>query len=155
MFGFSWSQILYAFVIFVMMLIISFYKTNAKFRGFIASLINEAQSLDKTNSERKQWVVDEVYKIIPLWLKPILTKTVIGMVVQGIYDSIKSFALKKAKDLVKYLPDIGTVNTDSQGTSNAEQKVDNNTAANPPSDTVSKEVTGAASDATLTTGSPE
>lgn len=116
-FGFtiSYAHIIYTLILVVLGFLISYYKTNAKFRSFIATLINDAQSLDKTGTEKKEWVVGQIYTILPAWLKPILTKTVLSMIVQGVFDSMKQYATKltdkaiaAASEEVTTLKPIGT-----------------------------------------------
>jgi len=124
-FGFtiSYAHIIYTLILIVLGFLISYYKTNAKFRSFIATLINDAQSLDKTGTEKKEWVVGQIYTILPAWLKPILTKTVLSMIVQGVFDSMKQYATKltdkaiaAASEEVTTLKPIGTVSTDVPAT---------------------------------------
>ena len=113
------DSVLYTLLLAVLGLLVSYYKANAKFRSFIATLINEAQSLSKTGPEKKDWVVGQIYTILPAWLKPILKKTILSMIVQGVFDSMKQYATKLLDTTMNTvsaaaatLQPIGTVSTD-------------------------------------------
>ncbi len=90
----TYAQIIYTVILIILGLLISYYKSNSKFKGFIATLVNDAESLEKTGEEKKAWVVNQIYAILPKWLRPILTKTVLSMVVQGVFDSMRQYAYK-------------------------------------------------------------
>lgn len=90
----DFNQILYTIILVVLSFLISYYKANSKFRTFVAALVNDAASLDITGQEKKDWVVNQLYAIIPAWLKVVLTKPLLGMIVQQCFDSMKQFAAK-------------------------------------------------------------
>lgn len=90
----TYAQIIYTVILVILGLLISYYKSSSKFKGFIATLVNDAESLEKTGEEKKTWVVNQIYAILPKWLRPILTKTVLSMVVQGVFDSMRQYAYK-------------------------------------------------------------
>jgi hypothetical protein len=119
----SYAHIFYTVVLVVLGFLVSYYKANAKFRSFVATLINDAESLSKTGPEKKDWVVSQIYAILPAWLKPILTKTILSMIVQGTFDSMKQYATKLLDTTMNTvsaatatLQPIGTVSTDVAAT---------------------------------------
>ena len=122
-FGISYAHIIYTLVLVALGFLVSYYKTNGKFRSFIATLVNDAESLDKSGAEKKAWVVDQIYTILPAWLKPIFSKTILSMIVQGVFDSMKQYATKLADKTITLasasvatLKPIGTVSTDVPAT---------------------------------------
>lgn len=112
-YGITYARIIYTLILIVLGFLVSYYKANTKFRSFIATLVNDAESLDSTGSEKKAWVVSQIYAILPAWLKLVLTKTVLSMIVQSVFDSMKQYAVKlmdKATEAAGQV--IGTVSTD-------------------------------------------
>lgn len=93
-FTFTYAHLIYTIALVILGFLVSYYKANAKFRGYIATLINDAESLTSTGAEKKAWVVDQIYAILPTWLKPVLSKTILGMMVQAAFDSMKQYATK-------------------------------------------------------------
>ncbi|MGX8701505.1 hypothetical protein [Caproiciproducens sp.] len=113
----NWVSVLYTLLLAVLGLLVSYYKANAKFRSFVAALVNDAESLDITGQEKKEWVVSQIYAILPAWLRPILTKTLLSMIVQSVFDSMRQYAAKlldKATEAVGNV--IGTVSTSAADT---------------------------------------
>lgn len=58
-------------------------------------LIKEAEEIyndgTKQGGERFEWVVNELYKLIPTPLNKIITKSMIAEIVQSTFDEIKSY----------------------------------------------------------------
>lgn len=75
--------------------LVSYFKTHSSFLSKIVALMSDAESSYENNSDRKAFVVDTIYNVVPVWLKPILNKTVIGMINDSIYSQVKAFATKK------------------------------------------------------------
>lgn len=75
--------------------IISYFKTNSKFKDKIAALINFAESKFIDGEQKKEYVINTIYSIIPAVFKPILNKTIINMIVQSVFDSMAEYAKKK------------------------------------------------------------
>lgn len=103
----NYAHVIYTLVLLAFGFLVSYYKTNAKFKGYISTLINNAESMESDNPAKKEWVVNEIYSILPAWLKPVLNKTVLGMIVQSVFDSMKEYATKlmnKATDKLPVLP---------------------------------------------------
>lgn len=59
------------------------------------TLIKEAEEIycdsTKQGGERFEWVVNELYKLIPIPFNKIITKTMIAEIVQSTFDEIKSY----------------------------------------------------------------
>lgn len=97
--------------------VISYFKTNSKFKDKIAALCNFAESQFSKGEDKKQYVVDTIFNIVPFALKPILNKTIIGMMVQSTFDSIEEYAKKqldKATNKVETEIDKITDNSDKK-----------------------------------------
>lgn len=93
-FTFTYAHLIYTVILVILGFFISYYKSNAKFKGYLATLINDAENFEKTGTEKKAWVVDQIYNILPAWMKPILSKTVLSMIVQSGFDSMAQYASK-------------------------------------------------------------
>ncbi len=80
-----------------------YYRTNAKLQAKANELIDTAQGMytDATNQggKRFEWVVDQLYRIVPVWAKPLLTREVVGNIVQTAFDWMEDFARQKADKL--------------------------------------------------------
>jgi hypothetical protein len=75
--------------------VINYFKTNSKFKDKIAALINFAESKFNDGEQKKEYVINTIYSIIPAVFKPILNKTIINMIVQSVFDSMAEYAKKK------------------------------------------------------------
>lgn len=85
--------------------VISYFKTNSKFKDKIAALCNYAESQFSKGTDKKQYVIDTIYSIVPIALKPILNKTIIGMMVQSTFDSIEEYAKKQLDKVTNKVED--------------------------------------------------
>lgn len=88
-------NVIFAVAIVIGAFVISYFKTNSKFKDKIAALCNYAESQFDKGADKKQYVIDTIYSIVPIALKPILNKTIIGMMVQSTFDSIEEYAKKQ------------------------------------------------------------
>jgi hypothetical protein len=77
--------------------LISYFKTSAVFRGFIAQLIAAAEwvfsEVEKAGKQKMDWVIANLYeRYIPAFLKPLFTETKLREIVQMVFDKIKDYA---------------------------------------------------------------
>jgi hypothetical protein len=77
--------------------LISYFKTSAVFRGFIAQLIAAAEwvfsEVEKAGKQKMDWVIAKLYeRYIPAFLKPLFTETKLREIVQMVFDKIKDYA---------------------------------------------------------------
>ncbi len=99
--------------------VINYFKTNSKFKDKIAALINFAESKFNDGEQKKEYVINTIYSIIPAVFKPILNKTIIGMMIQSTFDSIKEYSKKqldKVTNKVETKIDEITDDTDKKDT---------------------------------------
>lgn len=82
-----------------------YYQSNSRLRELSGKYIATAQVLYTDNGTRFEWVVAEVYKIVPMALKPFVTKALVGKIVQSMFDGAKAYAKAAADKAVKKLPD--------------------------------------------------
>lgn len=79
-----------------------YFKCNVQLQKKIAevsakaiTLIKEAEEIyadgTKQGGERFEWVVNELYKLIPAPFNKIITKEMIGEIVQSTFDQIKEY----------------------------------------------------------------
>ena len=75
---------------------ISYFKTSAKLKekagGLIAEAENQYRDWTKAGGKKFTWVCDQLYNITPVWLKPLLTPSVIESIVQTAFDFIADYA---------------------------------------------------------------
>ena len=75
---------------------ISYFRTNAKLKekagGLIAEAENQYRTWTKAGNQKFEWVCDQLYNITPVWLKPLLTPSVIESIVQTAFDFIADYA---------------------------------------------------------------
>ena len=60
--------------------------------------IANAQDVTEDNAERMAYVVNQLYSIVPVPLRVILTKKRIEVLAQGVFDKIKEYAKKHEKE---------------------------------------------------------
>lgn len=82
-----------------------YYQSNAKLRDTANKYIATAQVLYTDNGARFNWVVTEIYKAVPVALKPFITKALVGKIVQSMFDGAKAYAKAAADKVVDSLPD--------------------------------------------------
>lgn len=74
----------------------TYFKTNAKLKGKVGEYISDAENLyassTKAGGEKFEWVVDQLYNLIPAILKPIFTRVMISTIVQSAFDTIQNYA---------------------------------------------------------------
>lgn len=88
---------------FILVLIIGgfglYYQTNAKLNKKVDEFIAEAEEkykdATKAGGVKFTWVVDQLYSIVPTFLKPIITRTNIENLVQFAFDKIEGYAVQQ------------------------------------------------------------
>lgn len=72
------------------------YRGNAKISGRVAALIRRAEELysDLTNAGgmKFEWVVGQLYGLIPLAVRPFVPRSLIEQIVQTTFDAIEGYA---------------------------------------------------------------
>lgn len=82
-----------------------YYQSNSRLRELSGKYIATAQVLYTDNGARFEWVVAEIYKAVPVVLKPFVTKALVGKIVQSMFDGAKAYAKAAADKVVENLPD--------------------------------------------------
>lgn len=69
--------------------------------------INEAEegykNLVIAKGEKFDYVVDSIYGLIPKVVKPFITKELVAIIVQNVFDQMESYAVKQADKIVDKL----------------------------------------------------
>lgn len=80
-------------------------KTRKDITGAVAGKIEEAEKLyadyTKAGGQKFEWVVDTLYNLVPVWLRPILSRDVISQLVQTTFDTIQNYAYRQADKWLK------------------------------------------------------
>lgn len=92
-----------------------YYQASAKLKGAVSGLISEAEALyndaARAGGVKHAYVTEKLYRMLPVFLKPILTKAVISSIVDNAFASIQDYArqqLDKAVDkIISTPPDAG------------------------------------------------
>ena len=73
-----------------------YFKYNTKLNSNVAKLIKEAEEefigFESAGSDKFNWVVEELYKLIPTPLNLVFTKETIKGIVQRTFDEIQEYA---------------------------------------------------------------
>lgn len=73
-----------------------YFKSKVKLTEKVSGLIAEAEdtykSYTKAGGMKFEWVVTRLYVYVPVWLRPLITKDVIGRIVQFVFDNVESYA---------------------------------------------------------------
>jgi len=59
--------------------------------------VDDAEQDGKTGAEKLEIATDQVYAIIPVVLKPFITKDIVRDIVQAAFDKIEAYAEKQVK----------------------------------------------------------
>lgn len=83
-------------VLIISWFLISYFKTSAVFRGFIAQLISDAEwvfsDVEKAGKKKMEWVIEKLYGYIPAVLRPLFPSGKLEEIVQMVFDKVKDFA---------------------------------------------------------------
>lgn len=82
-----------------------YYQSNSKLKELANKYIATAQVLYKDNTTRFDWVVTEIYKVVPVALRPFITKAAVARLVQAMFDGAKAYAKASLDKAVDSLPD--------------------------------------------------
>lgn len=84
-------------VLIISWFLLEYFRTSAKFRGFVAKLIADAEwvfsEVEKAGKQKMDWVIAKLYeRYIPAFLKPLFTETKLREIVQMVFNKIKDYA---------------------------------------------------------------
>ena len=86
-------------VLTILAIFISYYfYIKGKLYKKTAEAINDAETPDMVGADKKTAAVEEIYKLVPAVLKPLITKSVIEKIVQAAFDKIDNYAKKQKKE---------------------------------------------------------
>lgn len=68
-----------------------YYQSNARLREISSKYIATAQVLYKDKEQRLDWVVNEIYGIVPAAIRPFLTKVRVKAIMQSVFDGSKAY----------------------------------------------------------------
>ncbi len=92
----NWSQIILTALVFVFGFLATYFKAEGsiltKVSEFIAEAEEEYANTEKAGNFKKQWVVNELSKNIPLFLRGIFTDEVLDILVENVFHSIQTYA---------------------------------------------------------------
>lgn len=57
--------------------------------------INDAEQTDKIGAEKMKQAVETVYSALPVTVKPFISKSLIEMVIQNVFDKVEEYAKKQ------------------------------------------------------------
>lgn len=73
-----------------------YYQTNTRINCYVAKLIDEAEHVYedvlKAGGEKFEWVVTALYGMVPVLLKPFITRQVLENLVQSTFDAMQQYA---------------------------------------------------------------
>ena len=68
-----------------------------KIRNAAETAINMAEELDKIGAEKLEDATERVYALVPMVLRPLLTKSMTRDIIQYVFDEMEAYALKQKK----------------------------------------------------------
>ncbi len=73
-----------------------YFNYNGRLKEKAASLIVQAEEaykdVTKAGGQKFSWVVDTLYSMVPLVLRPLITRAFLEVLVQGVFDSVQEYA---------------------------------------------------------------
>ena len=91
-------SVVFAILTIVGALVSYYFYIKNKVTAQIAAGIDSAEIDGKAGGEKKAEVIEQLKKLIPAIFKPLLTTSVLDALVEQIFESVKSYATKKAKE---------------------------------------------------------
>ena len=84
-------------VLIISWFLLEYFRTSAKFRGFVAELIADAEwvfsEVEKAGKAKMDWVISKLYeRYIPAFFKPFFTESKLRETVQMVFDKVKDFS---------------------------------------------------------------
>lgn len=75
--------------------LVSYFKTKSNIIGYVAQFISDAEETYKEYTKAGEikfnLVVDRLYALVPAPFKPILSREVLGVMVQGVFEQVQKF----------------------------------------------------------------
>lgn len=68
-----------------------YYQSNTRLREISGKYIAAAQVLYKDKEKRLNWVVDEIYGVVPTAIRPFLTKARVKAIMQSMFEGSKAY----------------------------------------------------------------
>lgn len=103
-----------------------YFKSNARLNSTVSGLIAAAESETSglvNGGQQFQWVVGQLYRLIPTPIRPFIPEAVIATLVQNAFNQIKMYAKAKADQATAKLlaaaptgPAVGTVSDTTAAT---------------------------------------
>lgn len=76
-----------------------YFKYNARLKERAATVISEAESTYKDTVKagglKHAYVIDRLYAMIPVYLRPIITKAMVSDIVDNAFSSIEAYAVQQ------------------------------------------------------------
>lgn len=81
-----------------------YFQANSKLKSKIAGLIAEAEALYrdtvKAGGQKHQYVTDKLHSMVPVYLKPVLTKELLSILVDNTFQSMERYAKQQLDKLM-------------------------------------------------------
>ncbi len=75
------------------------YSANAKLKGQVGSIIEEAEEMykdaTKAGGQKYEYVIAQLYNILPVPMRIFFTKEMMGQIVDNAFEAIESYAKKQ------------------------------------------------------------
>lgn len=68
-----------------------YYQSNVRLREISSKYIATAQVLYKDKEQRLDWVVNEIFGVVPIAIRPVLTKVRVKAIMQSVFDGSKAY----------------------------------------------------------------
>lgn len=85
-----------------------YWQSNARLREIAGKYIASAQVLYTDKEQRLNWVVAQIYKVVPAVMRPFLTPERVKQIVQAVFDGSKAYRAaweKTLNDAVEAIPE--------------------------------------------------
>lgn len=93
------SELIHALFYFIAVILgglVLWYKSNAKLHQTVSSLIADAENqykdLTRAGGIKFEWVVGQLYGLIPAVIRPFIPRTLVRTLVQAAFDAIAGYA---------------------------------------------------------------
>lgn len=106
----NWYNIIITILFIIAGFFVEYLKTKKNLLESVNDVINKAEEeykdATKAGGLKMQWAIDLLFSYTPAFLKPFITKEVIGNMIQSAFDRIEDYAKKQLDKVVdKIVPE--------------------------------------------------
>lgn len=97
-----------------------YYQANARLKEAVTGLISQAESLYrdtvKAGGMKHAYVTEQLYRMLPVYIRPILTKDILSSMVDNAFAAVEDYAKKQIDKAVQQVLEAAAAHREDSGT---------------------------------------